>query len=127
MASNTTTSMEYRAIRPSAHPPSLIDPLNFCPRKVRGENLPIILSRSGPPDRPPLTHAHGVSRSGTGGHEARHLAVHLGDRQLECGALEHAVGLGSQYRSDLRTGNANGAPREPDTQFTETTPARSAE
>src|SRR6266516_5042738 len=102
---------------PTFQPSNLVDLFNFRPREIRAQNLAIILPRTGPPDRAPLTHPDRVPGSGADRHEPVDLAASApGHRQLKRRTREHAVGIRTQHRADIGTWNADVAPLEDDPQ-----------
>src|SRR2546426_2805318 len=101
----------------AASPTALVQPRKRRPREVRRENLVVILPRPRPTDRPPLAETDPMSPAGARGHEPRHLAAVLRDGELEGGAAELAVELGTQHRAHVGAGDEDVAAREPDLQL----------
>src|SRR2546427_678717 len=79
---------------------SLVEPLNFRPRKVRRQNGAIVLPSARAADRSPLAHPHRMSGACPGGDDACDLAVGLRHSELKRGAREQAIRFRAQHRAD---------------------------
>src|SRR5438552_19002992 len=89
---------------------ALVDLLNFRPREIRAQNLPVILPGARATNRAPLAHPDGVTRSRTYRHDPVDDAARSpGHRELERGARQRAVWARTQHGATHGTRNAKAA------------------
>src|SRR6266576_1744264 len=96
---------------------SLVEPLNFRPRKVRRQNGAIVLPSARAADRSPLAHPHRMSGACPGGDDPCDLAVGPRHRELKRGAREQAIRFRAQHRAHVGSRTPNVATLEHDPQL----------
>src|SRR2546422_10957107 len=106
----------------SRRPTALVEALNIGPRKVRGHDRAVALTRAGPAHRAPLTEPHTVAPPRPRCDEPADLAAIPRYRELEGRTAEQLVGLRPQHRAHVGARHPHVAVAEHDARLAD--PAR---
>src|SRR2546425_6903075 len=108
--------------RPPDRPTASVKARNIGPRKVGGDDRAVVLTRSGPAHRAPLTKPHTMAPPRPRRDEPANLPAVLRYRQREQRTAEQLIGLRPQHRAHVRARHPHVAVLEHDAQLAD--PAR---